>query len=241
MRTDSNHITAMIPTRLGSERLPRKNLVLIRGEPLIAHVIKAAKESGVFDRIVVNSEGVVFGEIAQQYGAEFYRRPERLATSETKSDEVVYDFAVNHPTDVVVWVNPIAPLQPGEEIRRVVNYFVETGLDSLMTVREERVHCNFRDAPLNYLPGEKFARTQDLEPIYRFVYSLMMWRRVAFIAEYEREGHAILFGRIGFAPVGQLSSLIVKTEEDIRLCEYVLMGMAQGRKPLSYFADRAEG
>lgn len=88
--------------------------------------------------------------------------------------------------------------------------------------------------------GGKFARTQDLEPIQRFVYSVMMWRRNGFMTEYERHGHAILFGRMGFAPVSQLSSLIVKTEEDIRLCEHVLTGMAQGKNALSYFSRRVE-
>ena len=227
----------MIPARLGSERLPRKNLVLIRGEPLIAHVIKAAKESGVFDRIVVNSESPVFGEIARQYGVEFYRRPDQLAQSDTRSDEVVYDFAVKHVTDVIAWVNPIAPLQPGQELRKVATYFVDAGLDSLITVREERVHCNFQGRPINYTMGEKFARTQDLEPVQRFVYSVMMWRRNGFMTEYERQGHAILYGHVGFFPVSQLSSLIVKTEEDIKICEYILAGIFQGGKPLAYFTD----
>lgn len=226
----------MVPARLGSERLARKNLALLAEEPLIAYAIKAAKESRAFNRIVVNSEASVFGRIAQQYGVEFYRRPEHLATSATKSDEVVYDFAMHHATDVVVWVNPIAPLQPSQEVREVVSHFVRSGLDSLITVREEQVHCNFRSEPLNYALGEKFAKTQDLEPVQRFVYSLMMWQRNTFLAEYERRGHAILFGRMGFYPVSQLSSLIIKTEEDIRLCEYILIGLAQKRgESLAYF------
>lgn len=239
MAADSSHITAMIPARLGSERLARKNLVLLAGEPLIAHAIKASKESGVFDRIVVNSESPIFGEIAKQYSVEFYRRPDQLALSETRSDEVVYDFAVKHVTDVIAWVNPIAPLQSGQELRKVVTHFVKAGLDSLITVKEERVHCNFRGQPLNYTMGEKFARTQDLESIQRFVYSVMMWRRNGFMTEYERHGHAILYGRVGFFPVSQLSSLIVKTEEDIKVCEYVLTGVSQGGKPIAYFTGSA--
>lgn len=236
---DSNHITAMIPARLGSERLTRKNLVLLAGEPLIAHVIKTAKGSRVFDRIVVNSEGPVFGKIARRYGVEFYKRPDQLAQSDTRSDEVVYDFALKHVTDVIAWVNPIAPLQPEQELRKVVTHFVEAGLDSLITVREERVHCNFQGQPINYTMGEKFARTQDLEPVQRFVYSVMMWRRNGFVTEYERHGHAVLFGHIGFFPVSQLSSLIVKTEDDIKVCEHILTGIAQGGKPLAYFTNSA--
>jgi len=237
MTIDSIHITAMIPARLGSERLAKKNLVLLAGEPLIAHAIKAAKASGVFDRIVVNSESPVFERIAHQYDVEFYRRPAHLATSATKSDELVYDFAIHYLTDVIVWVNPTSPLQSGHEVREVVRHFVGAGLDSLITVKEEQVHCNFQGEALNYKQGENFAKTQDLEPVQRFVYSLMMWRRESFVAEYERQGNAILFGHIGFYPVSHLSSLIVKTEEDAKLCEYVLLGLAQKRgEPLTYFS-----
>src|SRR3990172_5603854 len=219
MAIDSRHITAMIPARLGSERLAKKNLVLLAGEPLIVHAIKVAQTSGVFDRIVVNSESGIFGRIARQYDVEFYKRAEHLATADTQSDDVVYDFAIHHATDVIV------------------SYFVRAGLDSLVTVKEERVHCNFGGEALNYKLGEKFAKTQDLEAVQRFVYSLMMWRRDPFMAEYERQGHAMLFGRSGFYPVSQLSSLIVKTEEDIRICEHILSGLAQKRgEPLTYFS-----
>ena len=187
---------AMIPARLGSTRLRRKNLALLAGKPLIAYAIEAAKAAGVFQRIVVNSESPLFAEIAQQYGAVFYRRPESLASSTATSDEVVHDFAIHHTEDVVVWVNPIAPLQPAEEVRAVVTHFIQAGLDSLITVREEQVHCNFRGSPLNYTVAERFARTQDLDPVERFVYSLMMWRRQAFLAQYERHGQAMLFSDI---------------------------------------------
>ena len=49
-------IYAMIPARIGSTRLKMKNLALINGKPLIYYAIQAAKDSGVFDKIVLNSE-----------------------------------------------------------------------------------------------------------------------------------------------------------------------------------------
>ncbi len=232
----SKHITAMIPARMGSQRLSQKNLVLLAGEPLVSYAIHAAKGSRVFDRVVVNSENQVFEEVAQLYGAEFYLRPDHLATSEARSDDVVRDFILNHPTDVVVWVNPIAPLQPSQEVQAVVTHFVEKNLDSLITVREEMVHCNFRGRPLNYNPEEKFARTQDLDPIERFVYSLMIWKTETFMTTYDQKGYAFLFGKMGFYPVCRESAIIVKKEEDIRMCEYILTGMREKREePLEYF------
>jgi CMP-N-acetylneuraminic acid synthetase len=226
----------MIPARLGSQRLAQKNLVLLAGEPLISYAIRAATDSGVFDRVVINSESLVFKKVAEVYGAEFYHRPEELASAEAQSDDVVQDFMLNHQTDVVAWVNPIAPLQPADEVREVMTHFVEADLDSLITVREEPVHCNYQGRPLNYDPDEKFARTQDLAPVERFVYSLMVWKTQTFLDTYDKNGYAVLFGKMGFPAVSRESSIIVKKEEDIRMCEYILQGMQANKdRPLTYF------
>jgi CMP-N-acetylneuraminic acid synthetase len=190
----------------------------------------------VFDRVVVNSESRVFKEVANTYGADFYKRPEHLATSDAQSDDVVHDFIQHNPTDIIVWMNSIAPLQPSEEVQEVITYFVREDLDSLVTVREEQVHCNFRGEPLNYNPEEKFARTQDLDVVERFVYSLMAWKTDAFLEKYNRDGYAFLFGKMGFFPVSRMSAIIVKREEDIRMCEYILKGLKSLKdEPLAYF------
>ena len=87
-------IIAMIPARMGSTRLRMKNLALIDGRPMIYYAIRAAKTSGVFNRIVVNSESTVFRKLAERYGADFYQRPPEFAKSSTRSSDMVYDFRV---------------------------------------------------------------------------------------------------------------------------------------------------
>lgn len=176
MWTDNNrpNIVAMIPARMGSARLAMKNLALINGKPMIYYAIKAAKESGVFDSIVINSADAVFSEIAIWYGVEFYKRPPEWATSTAKSDHVVYDFIKKNPCDIVAWMNPTSPLQTGGEIRAVVECFIKEGLDSLITVKNEQVHCVFKGKPVNFDYDGIFAQTQELTPVQPFVYSVMM-------------------------------------------------------------------
>ena len=170
-------IVAMIPARIGSVRLPKKNLALLYGKPLIYYAIKAAKEAGIFDRIVVNSENKIFREVADRYAVEFYRRPARLATSNIKSDFVVEDFIKNNPCDIVVWVNPTSPLQLGSEIRKIVDYFLKKKLGSLITVKNEQVHCLYKGRPVNFKINKVFSRTQDLIPFQPFVYNKLMFDR----------------------------------------------------------------
>lgn len=223
-----SRITAMIPARIGSTRLPMKNLALVNGEPMIAHAIKAAQESGVFDRIVVNGDSPVFGLIAERYGVEFYSRPANLGSSATKSDDVVNDFMQAHDAEIVCWVNPTSPLQTGAEIGAAVNRFLQDGLDTLITVSHAQVHANFAGKPLNYRTGELFAQTQDLVPVELFVYSVMMWRSAAFMTDYQSRGHAFFVGKVGFFPVSRESAIIVKRAEDLRLVEYVMKSREAG-------------
>ena len=227
-RGSMKDVVAMIPARMGSTRLPMKNLALAAGKPLIYYAIKAAKDSGAFKRIVVNSEDAVFADIARRYKAEFYQRPQQWATSAAKSDFVVYDFVKNNPCDIVAWVNPTSPLQTGREIREAVEYFNREHLDSLITVKNEQVHCVYKGKPVNFRYGEIFAQTQDLTPVQPFVYSVMMWRTRPFIKAFEEKGHAFFCGKVGFFPVSRLSAIIIKKDEDLALADRVLRGMKRG-------------
>lgn len=227
-------IIAMIPARIGSTRLPKKNLALISGAPLISYAINAAKASGVFDRIVINADDPIFEKIALRYGVEFYHRPKALGSSTTKSDDVVLDFIKSHPSEIVCWVNPTSPLQTGEEIRKVVHHFQNKGLDSLITTLDQQVHANFSGTPLNYATDELFAQTQDLTPVELFVYSVMMWRTRPFVQAYEAQDHAFFVGKVGFYPVSKLSAIIIKRKEDLKLAEFILKSMEGNSDAVEY-------
>lgn len=215
-------IIAMIPVRMGSTRLPKKNLALLNGKPLIHYAIQVAKDAGVFKRVVINSESVLFARMAKRYGVDFYKRPNHLATSYAKSDSVVYDFVKNNPGDIVAWINPTSPLQSGNEIKKVVKYFIDNRLDSLITVKNEPVHCVYKRKPVNFKIDGLFSRTQDLEPVQSFVYSVMIWRAEVFKRTFERIGHAFFCGKVGFYPVSKLNSVIIKRKEDLMLAEFLL-------------------
>jgi pseudaminic acid cytidylyltransferase len=69
---------AVIPARGGSKRIPRKNIKLFHGNPIISYSIRAAMDSGMFDKIIVSTDDDRIARTALEYGAEvpFYRPPE---------------------------------------------------------------------------------------------------------------------------------------------------------------------
>ena len=221
-------INAMIPARAGSERLKFKNLRLLRGKPVISYAIEAAKTSGVFDSVRVNSEHPIFETLAKRHDVGFHLRPIALGSSEARSDDVVADFMRAVPGDILVWVNPIAPLQPAEEIRQVVEHFAASDLDTLITVKQEQVHCLYQDKPINFSLEGLFAKTQDLIPVQAMVYSLMMWRYDSFLPFYERHGYALMSGKVGYYAVQPRSCLILKYENDLQMMAALLEAEANG-------------
>ena len=229
-------INAMIPARIGSTRFKMKNLAMLNGKPMIAYSIVAALSSKVFDRVIVNSDSDVFRSIAEEYGAEFYLRPEHLGGSSVKSDDVVQDFINKYPSDVVVWENPIAPLQTIEDIRNTIQYFLSNDLDSLFTVKEEQIQCVYENKPINYIEQDKFAQTQDLTPVCPFVPFIMMWKTDTFLNSLKERGYAFFSGKVGYFPVSRLSSVIIKYEDDFRIAEILIKSMIEGKKEINYYS-----
>lgn len=228
----------MIPARVGSTRLSLKNLAMIDGKPMIAWAIEAAQASNVFDRVIVNSDSDVFREVATRWDAGFYLRDELLGGSDINSDDVVLDFIEHHDCDVVVWVNSIAPLQRPSDIRDAVNAFIAGQFDTLMTVRPEKVHCRYHDRPVNYSEARKFEKTQELEPVYRFVYSVMAWRTESFKEAMQQDSRAFLVGDVCYFETSALSSFIVKTAEDLLIIDALSRGMRSGPDRVMYYESR---
>jgi CMP-N-acetylneuraminic acid synthetase len=233
-------VCAMVPARLGSTRLKMKNLALIDGEPMVGYAINSAINSNVFDNVYLNSENDIFKSISDDYGAKFYKRKYKLGSSITKSDEVIADFISSHPEyDIVVWVNSISPFQTPEEIRNIVNYFIDNKLDSLITVSNHNVHCMYDNNPLNFNMSEVFAQTQDLIPVQSFVYSVMMWRSKSFMQDYKNKGYGIFCGNFGTYPVGKLTEIIIKDQNDLMLADLLMRSIRKNQDKYEIKYDKS--
>jgi N-acylneuraminate cytidylyltransferase len=81
---------AVIPARGGSKRIPRKNIREFAGKPMIAHSIECARQSGLFDRIIVSTEDAEISSVAQKLGAEApFARPIALADDHAATTVVI--------------------------------------------------------------------------------------------------------------------------------------------------------
>jgi pseudaminic acid cytidylyltransferase len=81
---------AIIPARGGSKRIPRKNIKLFHGKPLIAYSIEVALKSGLFEKVIVTTDDEEITKIALEYGAVVpFIRPKELSDDFTGTSDVI--------------------------------------------------------------------------------------------------------------------------------------------------------
>jgi len=234
-------IIAMIPARLGSQRVPKKNLRLLNGKPLISYSIIAAIKSDVFDEIYINSESNVFSEIAEEYGIKFYKRPEKFSSNKTTNDEFAYDFIKKVPGDILVQLLPTSPLITPEEIKGFVTEMISSDYDALVSVENHQIACLYDGKPVNFSLLEKHKSSQTMTPIQSYATVLMAWKYYTFKENIEKYGFAYhgSDGKIGYYALKGLSTIDIDNEEDFELAEVALKHIENTQKhELQYYEPK---
>lgn len=174
-------LLGIIPARGGSKGVPRKNIKLLGNKPLIQYTIDTALASGALDEVMVSTEDREIANVAQSLGAGVpFLRPAHLASDQSPTiDAVVHVLetyvAMGERFDAVCLLQPTNPLRTVETIRRSVSKFMESGADSLVTVREVphefNPHWTFEEDDSGYLhiatrDKQIIPRRQELPKAY---------------------------------------------------------------------------
>ena len=135
---------ALIPARSGSERVRDKNIRPLAGHPLLAYAVAAARDAGVFGRIVCSTDNGKIAEVAQRYGAETpFLRPKELATSTSPDiDWITHALAqLDEHFDLLAIVRATNPFRGGDALRRGYEQLLATPeADSIRAVELVKQH-----------------------------------------------------------------------------------------------------
>lgn len=126
-------ILGITPARGGSKGIPRKNIKMIAGKPLLAWTIEAAKKSKILDRYIVSTEDKEIAKVASDSGAEVLFRPAHLATDEASTMSVLQHAITNIPCDITVLLQATSPIRKVGLIDECVKEFIDNRHDSLAT------------------------------------------------------------------------------------------------------------
>jgi pseudaminic acid cytidylyltransferase len=169
---------AVIPARGGSKRIPRKNIRMFCGKPIIAYSIAAARQTGLFDQIVVSTDDEEIASVARECGATTpFIRPKEIADDFTGTNAVVKHAVAwfNGQAREVTHACCIYATAPLVQAR-----FIGEGYDALSRSdaafafsvtsyafpiqRAVRVTADGRVD--SFYPEHRMTRSQDLEPAY---------------------------------------------------------------------------
>jgi CMP-N,N'-diacetyllegionaminic acid synthase len=152
----------VIPARGGSKGIPRKNLALLAGRPLLAYTADAARGSRRLSRVVVSTEDEEIAGIARQLGVDVpFLRPAYLAADETPMLDVLTDLVASlerteqYRPDVLVLLQPTSPFRRAGHIDAAVDLLTSTGADSVVSVVP--VPHQFTPSSLMQLEGNRLV------------------------------------------------------------------------------------
>jgi CMP-N-acetylneuraminic acid synthetase len=174
-------ILGLIPARGGSKGVPRKNVRLLNGKPLLVYTAEAALKAKKLARVVLSTEDEEIARIGENCGLDVpFMRPPALARDDTPTLPVIFytltrlqELGENY--DAVCLLQPTNPLRRAEDIDGCAETFEKTGADSVVSVRPVPAEYNpkwiyWSDASGNLkLAGgdqEPIARRQDLPPAF---------------------------------------------------------------------------
>lgn len=214
-------IIAMIPARMGSKRIPLKNIRLLGDRALIEYPVDLSKGCQLFDEIWVNTESEALGEFCKKRGICFHKRPSDLSNDTATNRDFTYEFLKQHDCDYVVMVNPTSPLISTDTLNKFVRYVLDNDFDTILSVVSEKTECFFKKMPINFNSGEKI-NSQMLEPVDRVVWSITAWKKESFIRNEDTGINPVFGGKIGLFQIPKHESCDIDTEEDWIIAEYAI-------------------
>ncbi|MFW2604915.1 acylneuraminate cytidylyltransferase family protein [Aliarcobacter butzleri] len=215
-------ILGIIPARGGSKGIPKKNIKLLNGKPLIAYTIEAALASNL-DRVIVSTDCKEIAGISKEYGAEVIIRSFNLAEDTTPTlpvlQHVVSKLEVEF--DAVMTLQPTSPLRTSKHINEAIELFEsDKEVDSLVSVVE---------VPHNYMPEKLMSSdgkylTGNREVKRRQEISTMYARNGAaiYITKTEKLGEYIFGGKILPYFMSKINSFDIDDIEDWEIVERLI-------------------
>ncbi len=235
-----DRVLGMIPARGGSKGIPKKNLALLAGKPLLGWTAEKALKSELIDEVVVSSESTEIIEVAKSFGVGApFRRPDDLARDDTLVVDVMAQalewFADNRGEqfDYIILLQPTAPFALPEDYDCAIRLAYEKNADTVISVSR----CGQLHPAIMFTLGEDgraewflrsdnkagMGRRQDLPPVYVRTGVVYVCR-----ASMVLEKRSLYGDRLYAIEVPEERVLGIDTPLDLKLAEVVLQEQQSG-------------
>ena len=132
-------VLAIVPARIGSKRLRKKNIYKFNNKPLIYWTIKSAINSKYIDRVIVSTDDKYISNLSKFYGAEVpFLRPKKLALDKSSTSKVVIHLLKKlklRDDNIIILLQPTSPLRTTSQIDEAIDIFKKKSfLENLVSI-----------------------------------------------------------------------------------------------------------
>ena len=227
-----SEILCTICARGGSKGVKNKNIKTINGKPLIAYTIEQAKESKLFDHIVVSTDSDDIANVAKEYGAEvFFKRSAEMASDTAGKLDVIKDAFIRSEEyykkqyEYLIDLDATAPLRSVEDIQKSLEQFLVNKNDNLITAMPGRRSPYFNLVEVDkenrvYLSktlDNSIVRRQDAPKSYDMNASIYIWKRDVILNE-----QSLFLENTGLYVMPEERSIDIDTELDYKFVEFLM-------------------
>ncbi len=218
---------AIIPARGGSKRIPRKNIKLFLGKPIISYSIEAAISSGLFDEVMVSTEDHEIAEIAKHYGAKvpFFRSIKNSSDTATTIDviaEVTEEYRqIGREFEYTCCIYSCAPFVTKEVLKKSFCKLEVEKLDCIFPITkyghpiQRALKINAKGYIEMVEPQNMQIRTQDFEPSYHDLGQFYFFKTNEVISN-----NQLWTTNTGYLELADLESHDIDTEYDWEIAEF---------------------
>lgn len=193
-------ITAIIPVKGDSSRLPRKNILPFADSNLLVHKIRQLKEVREVSKIVVSSESNELLSMAENEGVIAMKRPIQYANESLPICEFITWLGNMLEGEHMLWACVTSPLVDQCLYKKAINlYFkkLNEGYDSLVTVTPFKHYLMDDNGPFNFSRGREHPNSQNLPKLYSFTNGIQLTPREKYIEWGDRIGPKAYLMEIG--------------------------------------------
>ena len=235
------NVLALVNARGGSKGVPRKNVRPLLGKPLIAWSIEAGLAATRVASVVVSTDDPEIAEAARHHGARVpFMRPAELAADDSLQIDTVrhavgFLEAQNEFHDVVLILQPTAPLRRPEDVDGALQLLEMSGADSVISVSDvggrHPLTCYRADADGVLSP----LLPSDARGVQRQDFGTVLWRNGAIYAmrrDVVMTQHSLYGTRTVGYPMPEERSFNIDSLFDLRVTEgYLRLLAEEGKVP----------
>jgi len=228
--TSKEKAFGFIFARGGSKGIPRKNLALLDGVPLIGRAIEQAKACPSIARVFVSTDDAEIASVAREYGAETpFMRPEELATDTAAEwlawQHAVREVSIREPFSIFVSLPTTSPLRETQDIEACIAKLAENDFDIVLTATPAKRNPYFNMISLSE-DGKAQIMIKPTEPIHGRQSAPKAYdvTTVAYVArtDYILNANSLFEGCVGSVIIPQSRALDIDDPIDLEYAEFLL-------------------